>query len=285
LIAARELKPEESLLQLQDPETGKPVYAHSGSVYWNQHRRRWIMITVEAGGTSPLGEVRYAEADAPVGPWVYARKIATHDRYSFYNPKQDPMFDKDDGRVIFFEGTYSNSFSGNPNPTPRYDYNQIMYKLDLADPRLVLPVPIYRVSAAADQYVAGYRFKNHLTSAAIAFFAPDRPAPSLIPIYEQTDEHGQRSLRAGAASAGPRDAGDGTAKPELIFYALAADAANPPRTTTPLYEFISTDGVKRGYSTDMNWTQSGYHRQEKPLCRVWRNPIPALNVEFETPGP
>ena len=38
--------------------------------------------------------------------------------------------------MIFFEGTYSATFSGNPNPTPRYDYNQLMYKLDLSDPRL-----------------------------------------------------------------------------------------------------------------------------------------------------
>nr|WP_161501127.1 hypothetical protein [Rhodopirellula sp. SM50] len=43
------------------------------------------------------------------------------------------MFAKDDGRVIFFEGTYTTTFSGNDVPTPRYDYNQMMYKLDLAD--------------------------------------------------------------------------------------------------------------------------------------------------------
>ncbi len=31
---------------------------------------------------------------------------------------------------------YVNTFSGNPHPTPYYEYNQIMYRLDLADPRL-----------------------------------------------------------------------------------------------------------------------------------------------------
>ena len=50
------------------------------------------------------------------------------------------MFDKDGGRVIFFEGTYTNMFSGNDDQTPRYNYNQIMYKLDLSDPRLRLPL-------------------------------------------------------------------------------------------------------------------------------------------------
>jgi hypothetical protein len=34
--------------------------------------------------------------------------------------------------LIYFEGTYANTFSGNSTPTPLYDYNQIMYRLDLA---------------------------------------------------------------------------------------------------------------------------------------------------------
>ena len=38
--------------------------------------------------------------------------------------------------MIYFEGTYTREFSGNPVATPRYDYNQLMYRLDLADPRL-----------------------------------------------------------------------------------------------------------------------------------------------------
>src|SRR5207248_577055 len=67
LIKSGELKPEEALLQLQDAHSGKAVHAHAGSVYWNSYRNRWIMITVESGGTSFLGEVWYAEADTPLG--------------------------------------------------------------------------------------------------------------------------------------------------------------------------------------------------------------------------
>ena len=63
-------------------------------------------------------------------------KIVTHDRYSFYNPAQHAFFDEDGGRLIHFEGTYSHTFSGRENRTPHYDYNQILYRLDLADPRL-----------------------------------------------------------------------------------------------------------------------------------------------------
>ena len=72
---------------------------------WNAYRQRWIMIATQIHGTSNLGEVWYAEADTPLGPWTYARKIATHERYDFYNPKQHPYFDQNGGRLIYFEGT------------------------------------------------------------------------------------------------------------------------------------------------------------------------------------
>ena len=76
------------------------------------------------------------EAPAPEGPWRRAVKILTHDRYSFYNPKQHPYWAREGGRVIYLEGTYTASFSGNPRHTPRYDYNQLLYRLDLGGIRL-----------------------------------------------------------------------------------------------------------------------------------------------------
>jgi hypothetical protein len=63
-------------------------------------------------------------------------KVASHPKYSFYNPRHHSFMDEEGGRVIYFEGTYTESFSGNPVPTPRYDYNQVMYRLDLGDSRL-----------------------------------------------------------------------------------------------------------------------------------------------------
>lgn len=122
---------------LTDVETGQPVAIHAGSCRWNAHRQRWIMIANQVGGTpSNLGEVWYAEAPAPTGPWAQARRIVTHDRMDFYNPVHHDFLDAAGGRVIHFEGTYTNTFSGNPDATPRYNYNQIMYRLDLDDPRL-----------------------------------------------------------------------------------------------------------------------------------------------------
>ncbi len=132
------LKEGEAPLDLRDAATGRHVEAHFGSVNWNDFRRKWIMIVVESGGEpSFLGEVWYAEADAPEGPWRSARKIVTHDRYSFYNPVHHAFLDQEGGRYVYFEGTYATTFSrDDQQATPRYNYNQIMYRLDLADERL-----------------------------------------------------------------------------------------------------------------------------------------------------
>jgi hypothetical protein len=136
LIVAGKLRPAELAFQLCDIETGKRILAHSGSVAWNSWLNKYVMIALEISGTSMLGEIWYSEAADPLGPWSPARKIITHDKYSFYNPKHHPQLDEDGGRVIYFEATYTQTFSGNAVPTPRYDYNQLMYRLDLSDQRL-----------------------------------------------------------------------------------------------------------------------------------------------------
>jgi hypothetical protein len=102
------------------------------------------MVSSELFGATVLGEVWYSESDRLEGPWSDARKIITHagqpgGAHDFYNPTQHPFFDQDGGRVIYLEGSYVNTFSGNPATTPRYEYNQIMYRLDLSDPQLKLP--------------------------------------------------------------------------------------------------------------------------------------------------
>ncbi len=170
------------------------------------------MVAVEIGGSSSnLGEVWFAEADTPVGPWVYGRKVVTHEKYSFYNPKQHPMFARDGGRAIYFEGTYTTTFSGNTNPTPRYDYNQVLYKLDLADPRLNLPVAIYEAEGRYLPKSPGHR---------VAFFALDRPGSGTVAIGNPA-----------------------------IFHALPLDRKDPPGTTTELYESTAKDG-RPGFYTD-----------------------------------
>ncbi len=108
------------------------IELHSGSVQWNAYRKRWVLVVGQIGGkASFLGEVWYAEATDPTGPFPVAVKIVTHDRQTFYNVCHHPFLDRDGGRTIHFEGTYTNAFSGNPEKTPRYNYNQVLYRLDL----------------------------------------------------------------------------------------------------------------------------------------------------------
>src|SRR5262249_55551086 len=197
LIQSGALRLENVLTPLRDADTDKAVTAHAGSVYWNAHRKRWVMIATEIYGTSMLGEVWYAEADTPVGPWVFARKVATHEKYDFYNPKQHPEFDKQGGRVIFFEGTYTHTFAGNPDPTPRYDYNQVMYKLDLNDPRLVLPVAIYPTAGGGYGTISATKRGAELSP---AFFALDRHREGAVPIVAIDAENLARGLRVGKES-------------------------------------------------------------------------------------
>jgi hypothetical protein len=136
LITKGLILPEECRPWSVDAATGQPVQLQAGSVHWNAYRRRYVMIASQLFGTSVLGEIYYAEAARPEGPWSRGVKIVTHEKYSFYNPMHHPYFDEEGGRVIYFEGTYTHSFSGNEHQTPRYDYNQVMYRVDLGDERL-----------------------------------------------------------------------------------------------------------------------------------------------------
>lgn len=243
LAGAGAIRPEEALIQLRDPSNGKPVTAHGGSVYWNEHRKRWVMLFVEVGGTSFLGEMWFAEADSPTGPWTFAHKIATHEAYSFYNPKQHPMFDQEGGRLVYFEGTYTNSFSGNKEQTPRYDYNQVMYRLDLADPRLSLPVAIYEPEPR--RLATGPMLDGSVAGRSIAFYTPDRPGEATI----------------------PAEIGGGSR-----IFLLPADSRLAE--TTPIYEYCREGSTERTLSIDPGREEDGWRRSPQPVGRAWKNPGP-----------
>ena len=137
-----EMKPDQARYQIKDRATGKLIQLHRASIQWNQWRKRYVMIAVQAGESSdpsPLGEVWYSECEAIDGPWATAVKVATHPAYSFYNPIHHEFWDREGGKIIYFEGTYTKEFSGQTQATPRYDYNQLLYRLDLSDSRLRLP--------------------------------------------------------------------------------------------------------------------------------------------------
>ena len=196
------------------------------------------MIAVEAMGSSLLGEVWYAEADTPLGPWVYARKVVTHDDYSFYNPKHHAMFDQEGGRIIYFEGTYTTTFSGSKDPTPRYDYNQIMYQLDLSDPRLALPVPIYVVHEqdSAVRHRCCERADRGNTRR-----GKSHSLPRIDPDWRlfrfsrsETQRTGRWFLTTNSAGQGTRSKVERWGSP--VFYVVPADVRKPHAGSVELFE-------------------------------------------------
>jgi len=128
------LKPQEAL---KNAAGGAPVKPHSGSIAWNSFRKRWVTVFMEAfGKPSAFGELWYAEADEPTGPWGPALKVLTHENYTFYNPRLHPEFTPEASPLLIFEGSYTKDFADKPYPTPRYEYTQMIYRLDLDDPAL-----------------------------------------------------------------------------------------------------------------------------------------------------
>lgn len=128
------IEPQKNLDSVKD---GKPVVPHTGSIAWNAYRQRWVTVFMESfGKPSAFGELWYAESRAPTGPWGPAIKVLSHDNYTFYNPRLHPEFTSADSPMLIFEGTFTEQFANRPQPTPRYDYNQILYRLDLDDSAL-----------------------------------------------------------------------------------------------------------------------------------------------------
>jgi hypothetical protein len=112
---------------------GKRVEAHGGDLAWHPWSRRWLLLFTQKGGASSyLGEIWLASAPSPTGPWTEARQVATHDQYTFYNPVLHAEAFRADSPLVTFEGTYVTTFSGNRQPTPRWDYNQVLYQVDLS---------------------------------------------------------------------------------------------------------------------------------------------------------
>ena len=130
-------QPVDAPADLADAHSAERIKPHSGSVAWSQHRERWVTVFMQSfGKPSVFGELWYAEAKSPLGPWGPAVKILSHHNYTFYNPRLWGEFSQPDPTVILFEGTYTEQFAKSPAPTARYDYNQILYRIDLDDPKL-----------------------------------------------------------------------------------------------------------------------------------------------------
>jgi hypothetical protein len=250
------------LRPLVDAETGAAVYHQLHRIEWNAFRKRYVWILGELfGASSFLREIWYAEAPTPSGPWAYAKKIVTHEFMSFYNPVHHAFFDRERGREIYFQATYSSTFSGLP-ATARYDYNQIMYRLDPSDERLILPQPVYDVSR--DSIPRTFSLdRGRRAPRPLAFFAHDRPSGETVPVYVDGDDDHPKGLRLRRRHRWQ----------EPLFYAVSAESTDVPPVVVPLYEYPNLRHKwKRAYSTDPNFRAKGYESRGRILVYVWPSP-------------
>ena len=183
------------------------------------------------------------------------------------------MFDKDGGRIIFFEGTYTTTFSGNPDPTPRYDYNQVMYQLDLSDPRLALPVAIYedpsgpgRSTRLVTKTLAG-RSRRH--AAAARRLLRTRPPGDRVAAGVRAIRR-RRTVNPCLSLPTARHTERTGARP--LFFILPADVKDYTAATVPLYEYREEGSGRRFYSVEAPSPNARSRWTPKLLGRVWRNP-------------
>lgn len=116
--------------QWQRREVLYPPGLRFSCMAWNEYRRRFLALFEKSG------EVWLAEAERPEGPFTTPIRVINHEKYTFYNVVTHPFFNQEGGRVIYLEGTYTDAFSDAKEKTPRYNYNQVMYRLRLDDDRL-----------------------------------------------------------------------------------------------------------------------------------------------------
>ncbi|GAG19854.1 unnamed protein product, partial [marine sediment metagenome] len=174
------------------------------------------------------------------------------------------------------------------------DYNQIMYRLNIDDPRLALPVAVYQIRDKQDGKGFPKRGILHLGAPrdyllrdgvekagkwdfveSIPFFAiePARTYNKLVPVYSDkiTDKNRQMhslTVKSPNPSANP------------LFYALPPTGhANENSCIVSLYEYYHADTGQRLYSVKARLGKKGWIRTENPLCRVWKAPPDTLLLD------
>lgn len=252
-------------IESSDPQAG--ITPGHPSTEWNDYRQRYVRVFTQfALGSSFFGEQWYGEADTPMGPWVYARKVVTHDNYTVYNLRQHRYFNEDGGRIIYFEGTYTRSFTFDAQPTPRHNYNQVMYRLDLSNESLILPVPIYDLADVAQlpgEFVTRAGLRPGPDKIVAPFMAPDRQRPGTYPLVPlDADCRGGRLALIS----------DGSASLTPLFY--AAPATTPaPVNTVALMEFENVATGELAYTVDGGGDFLAPTWSSRTVAFVWENPL------------
>ena len=148
----------------------------------------------------------------------------------------------------------------------------MMYRVNLADPRLDLPVAVYQLrdNQGRRAYLLGDAVAERSKwdgVESIPFYAsePGGASDELVPIY--ANDAGLTTERPGES-----------AKP--LFYAVPkSDPAHDNAAIVPLYEYRHTETEQRLYSTDPARRQKGWVRTAQPLCQVWQAPPGPLLID------
>ncbi len=148
-----------------------------------------------------------------------------------------------------------------------------MYRLNLDDPRLALPVAVYHIRHKQDQ--KEYLLRDGVEKGrkwdlveSIPFYAiePARASEKLVAVYAHKIPGKNRqtpslTVKRPLLNARP------------LFYALpTAEPGRENSNVAALYEYRYSDTEQRLYSTRAQLDKKGWIRTEKPLCRVWKAP-------------
>jgi len=148
LIAKGILPAAKAHMQTVDVTSGAPVFYSLGSVNFNAALQQYLVL-------SSQGSTMYVSlSPSLMGPYRDAFPVAWHNSSgsSCYNPLHMPWLDEDNGRVIYFACSFTAMWSDANNPNsqwytcltginarencapivPRYEYNNLVYRLDVS---------------------------------------------------------------------------------------------------------------------------------------------------------
>jgi hypothetical protein len=134
-----------------------------------------------------------------------------------------------------------------------------MYRLDLGDPTLAVPVAVYQVDG---ELVTKRELRAEGGKLSAAFFAEDHAALGAVPVAWSGAACEARVLELGSAP-----------KTRPVFYALPPDSGPVAGMHVALREYRHADG-RRAYDVD-GAALPGFTQTETPLAWVWANPVRA----------
>ncbi len=149
LISKGIMSASQARMQVVDSVTNQPIIVDSGVVHWNAYLKKYILLFGNA-------QLYIAMSDNMMGPWNKAVKIVQHDasRSQCYNSTQIAALSDATERYVYIACTYTAMWTNDAPPSdtpnvwstclfgqnahlncapvvPRYEYNNLIYRLDL----------------------------------------------------------------------------------------------------------------------------------------------------------